>query len=206
MRKILLVIVAIITLTGIASYGANAGKTSDNLKAAYKEEITASARYTAYAEQAKKEGYPQIAIFFTAVAKSAAIHAANHKTVLERMGETAQEFQPELNTKTTKENLLSAIAGEVAAINSMYADFITTAKVENVLDAAKSMRWAMETEKKHLPMFKNAQDALNTNKVADLPKVYFVCPKCGNTYDVPNPEAECGFCGTKSAKFIKFEI
>jgi len=206
MKKIFLVIIAMIVLSGIASYGAYAGKTSDNLKMAYKKELTASARYTAYAEQAKKEGYPQIAILFTAVAKSEAIHAANHKTVLERLGEVVQEFEPELITKTTKENLLAAMEAETAATNSMYPDYIATAKDENVLDAAKSMRWAMETEKRHIPMFTNAMDALNAKKVADLPKVYFICPKCGNTYNVPNPEAECSFCGTKSTRFIKFEI
>ena len=204
MKKIISAIMVMIVLSGIA-IGAFAGKTIENLKMAYLAEVMASEKYTAYAEQAKKEGYPQIAILFSAVAKSEAIHAANHKTVLERMGDKIQETEPEFITNSTKENLASAIDGETNEINSMYPDYIATAKAENALDAAKSMRWAMETEKKHLPMYKNALDALNANKVTALPKVYFVCPKCGNTYNVPTPEIECSFCGTKSGKFIKFD-
>ena len=204
MKKIILVCIGFSLLSCISFKGVFAGKTTDNLKAAYKGEMTASVKYTAYAEQARKEGLTQIALLFTAVAKSESIHAANHKMVLEKMGDKAPEFQPEFITKTTKENLQAAIDGESAEINSMYPGYIGISRDEGTMDATKSMRWAMETEKKHLVLYRNALEALNSNKVNTLPTLYWVCPKCCNTYNVPNPEAECGFCGTKNTKFIKF--
>ncbi|HTX88421.1 MAG TPA: rubrerythrin family protein [Bacteroidales bacterium] len=184
---------------------AGTSQTVANLQLAYKGELTASAKYMAYSVQARKEGYTQIAILFSALSRSEAIHADNHKKVLVKLGQTAENVVPNVTAKSTKENLEEAIQGESSEVNTMYPGYINTAKEENSLDAVKSFRWAMETEKKHLVMCENAQNALNANKVNTLPKIYWVCPKCGNTYDVAKPEPECSFCGTKSAMFIKFD-
>jgi len=89
-------------------------------------------------------------------------------------------------------------------MTTMYPGFIATAKTENADAASKSFRWAMETEKKHQVMYQNALNALNGKKVATLSAVYWVCPKCGNTFDVAKPEVSCSFCSTSSLKFIKF--
>jgi len=180
-------------------------KSIENLKAAFKGESTASAKYAAYAEQARKEGLLQIAIMFSGTSKAEAIHAGNHKTVLEKMGQKPDPVKPEFTIKTTKENLQDAANGESYEITTMYPGFIETAKVENANDATKSFRWAMETEKKHLVMYQTALVALNGGKVNTLPKIYWVCPKCGNTYDVAKPETTCSFCGTSITKFFKFD-
>ena len=63
----------------------------------------------------------------------------------------------------------------------------------------------METEKRHSLMYTNALTALNKNDLKSLPKVYWVCPKCGNTYDQAKPEDKCAFCYTSRDKFIKFD-
>ncbi|MCX6267639.1 MAG: hypothetical protein NTW16_09820 [Bacteroidetes bacterium] len=89
-------------------------------------------------------------------------------------------------------------------MTTMYPGFIATAKSEDVAPAGKSFRWAMDTEKKHQVMYQNALNAVNAKKADSLPKVFWVCPKCGNTYDVAKPEASCSFCSTKSDKYIKF--
>jgi rubrerythrin len=177
--------------------------TASNLLAAYKGESTASAKYAACAEQALKEGFVQVAVLFSAASRSEAIHAANHKTVLEKMGTAVATITPEFTIKSTKENLDAAIKGEGDEVQSMYPAYITTAKQENQANAVKSMRWAMETERKHLIFFQNALASLNDNALGSLPKFYWVCPKCGNTFDVPEPEAMCSFCGTPNSKFIK---
>jgi len=178
-------------------------ETVANLQAAYKGEVTASSAYAAFADQALKEGYPQIAILFHAASKSESVHAANHKTVLVKLGQAVPAITPEFIVKTTKENLEAAVAGETNEALKMYPAYITTAKNNNELDAAKSMRWAMETEKKHMIFYQNALFALKGNTVSSLPKFYWVCPKCGNTYDIPSPESMCSFCGTASSKFVK---
>jgi rubrerythrin len=180
-----------------------ADKTSANMVAAYKGEMTASANYSAFAEQAKKEGYLQIAILFNTASRSEAIHAANHKTVLEKMGVAVPAVTPVLSVKSTKENLAAAIGGETNEAQDLYPVYIATAKQENQTTAVKSMRWAMEVEKRHTIFFQNALAALNGNYMNTLPKFYWVCPKCGNTYDVPIPEGMCSFCGTANNRFLK---
>jgi rubrerythrin len=180
-----------------------AGKTADNLLTAYKAELAASAKYTAFAEEAHKDGHHQIGILFNAVARAEAIHAANHKTVLEKMGIKVQPYTPVFTVKTTKENLEEAISGESAEVNSLYPGWIATAKSENASSAVKSMRWAMETERRHTIFLQNALTTLQNNTASQLPRFYWVCPKCGNTYDVAKPEGMCSFCGTASTRFEK---
>ena len=204
MKKMILICLALAFFAGQNSIAGGTDKTIANLKAAFKGESTASAKYAAYAEQAKKEGLPQIATMFEATSKAEQIHAANHQTVLVQMGQKTDPVKPEFSVKTTAENLQDAISGETYEMTTMYPGFIATAKEENATGASKSFRWAMDTEKKHQVMYKNALTALTAKKADALPKVFWVCPKCGNTYDVAKPEASCSFCSTKSEKFIKF--
>jgi rubrerythrin len=203
MKRITLSILAI-CLLAVYGMGGNE-KTIANLKAAFKGESTASAKYAAYAEQARKEGLVPIAIMFTATSKSEAIHASNHKVVLERLGQKMDAVKPEFTVKTTKENLEDAAKGESYEITTMYPGFIATAKEEGVTDGAKSMRWALDTEKNHLNMYNKAIEALKAGKAGTMTKLYWVCPKCGNTFDVAKPAKECPLCGTASSKYIRFD-
>lgn len=203
MKRLLLPLAAFMLLPVFSLFAGNE-KTIANLKEAYKGESTASAKYAAYALQAKKENLEQIATMFEATSKAEAIHAGNHKAVLEKLGQKVDAVKPEFAVKTTLENLEDAIKGETYEISTMYPGFIAAAKDEGVSPASKSFAWAMDTEKKHLLIYKNALGALKDKKVASLPKVYWLCPKCGNTFDVAKPEASCSFCGTGREKFIRF--
>ena len=205
MKKIISIISALVFLSGLISFAGTADKTIVNLKEAFKGESTASAKYAAYAEQAKKEGLVSIAIMFEATSKAEAIHAANHKTVLEKMGQKVNPVKPIFTVQTTQENLVDALKGESYEIATMYPGFIATAKSEDAKSAVKSFGWAMDTEKKHQTFYKNAIEALKSKKESSLPKIYWVCPKCGNTFDIAKPTGDCGFCGTSSAKYIKFD-
>jgi rubrerythrin len=199
-------IISTFALLIFAGYGmAGNEKTVANLKDAFKGESTASAKYAAFAEQAKKEKFTEIATMFMATSKAEAIHAANHKAVLEKLGQKVEPVKPVFTTKTTKENLEDAIKGETYEMTTMYPGFIASSKEEGVENATKSFRWAMDTEKKHQVIYQNALTALSAGKVASLPKIYWVCPKCGNTFDVSKPEAQCPFCSTASSKYIKFD-
>ena len=204
MKKMILLCLALVFSAMQHSYAAGTDKTIENLKNAFKGESTASAKYAAFARQAKQEGLVQIATMFEATSKAEQIHAANHQAVLEKMGQKAEPFSPSFNIKTTKENLEDAIKGETYEMTTMYPGYIETAKTEDVASASKSFRWAMDTGKKHQVMYQNALNALNAKKTGTLPNTYWVCPKCGNTFDTAKPEATCSFCSTKSDKFIKF--
>ena len=204
MKKSTIILLSLILGTSLFATAGETNKTIDNLKAAFKGESTASAKYAAFAEQAKKEGQTQIAAMFEATSRAEQIHATNHQTVLEKLGQKSEPVKPAFAVKTTKENLEEAIKGETYEMTTMYPEFIATSTAENVIGATKSFRWAMDTEKKHQVLYQKALDALNAKKTATLSSTYWVCPKCGNTYSEAKPESSCSFCSTKREKFIKF--
>ncbi|NVN95746.1 MAG: rubrerythrin family protein [Bacteroidetes bacterium] len=203
MRNIFLIaFVILIALTGCKQ--SNPVKTIENLKAGIKGETTASAKYAAFAQKAREEGFNNIAKLFDASSKSESIHAANHKKVLEDLGNKMDDFKPEFEVKSTAENLQAAIDGETYESTTMYPQFLADAKAEKVENAQKSFTWAFDTEKKHQQFYIKALEALNANSEKTLPFEYLVCPVCGNTYDKANVDEKCAFCQTSKEKFIIF--
>ena len=181
-------------------------KTVENLEAAIQGETTASAKYAAFAQKAKEEDFDQIAVLFNAISKSESIHAANHAKALQSMEIQMSAVKAEpFDVKTTKENLDAAYNGEKHEVEVMYPAFMDQAKADNAADAVKSIGWAMDTETKHMELFKTAIDALAANKVKTLPVQYFVCPKCGYTYSNKDVEDNCDLCGTPKEKFFVFK-
>ncbi len=190
----------------ISGCAQNPVKTIENLKAAYNGESTASAKYAAFAEKAKAEGFNAVAVMFLATSKAEAVHAGNHKKVLEKLGEKIEGPQiGKFEVLTTAENLVDAMKGETYELETMYPGFITIAKSEKSKDAVKSFTWALDTEKKHQNFYKVAIDALNSSGESSLPAKWFVCPVCGNTYDVRTVTLKCDFCSTPQEKFFVFD-
>jgi rubrerythrin len=182
-------------------------KTIENLKAAYNGESTASAKYAEYGKIAKAEGNIQIALLFEAASKAEGIHADNHKTVLEKLGIKLESPQfSQFVVKSTKENLEDAIKGEGYEIDTMYPNFLKDAETEKAKDAITSFTWALDTEKKHKAFYTKALQELTANNVASLPVQYYICPKCGNTFDGATVETKCSFCMTAKEKFLMFEL
>jgi len=177
-------------------------KTIENLKAGIKGESTASAKYAAFAKKATEEGNLNIAKLFEAASKAESIHAANHKKVLEGLGEKFQDFTPEFEVKTTAENLQAAIEGETYEVTTMYPQFLADAKAEKVDKATRTFNWANDTEKKHQLFYGKALAALKATAENTLPAGYAVCPVCGNTYDKAAMDEKCAFCHTGKEKFI----
>lgn len=199
----LTLLLSIFLFAGISS-AMSAGKTVDNVKAAIKGETTASAKYAAYAKKAKEEGFGKVALLFEAASKAEAIHANNHKAVLEQLGAKMENFTPEYSVKSTKENLADAIKGETYETTTMYPDFLKTAKAENVNLALISFNYAYQVEKKHQELYKNALDQLSAGKEKTLPTKYMVCSTCGNTYAGEAP-ARCGISMTPKERFITIQ-
>ena len=200
-KHFLFAIASVLILVGCSQ--AKPVKTIENLKAGIKGETTASAKYAAFAEKAKAEGHDTIAKLFDAASKSEGIHAANHRKVLVSLGEKMEDFKPEFEVKTTKENLQAAIDGETYETKTMYPQFLTDAKTEKVEKATKSFTWAFDTELKHLDFYKKALAALDSKTEKTLPFTYAVCPVCGNTYDYAKIDEKCAFCGTTKDRFLK---
>ena len=180
-----------------------AEKTIENLKAGITGETTASAKYLAFAEKAKQEGHESVSKLFLAASKAESIHAANHTKVLESLGVKMDSIKPEFEVKTTTENLKAAIEGETQEVNVMYPEFIKNAELEGVSDAVISYTWAIDTEKKHRDFYTSALEKLNKNDLKSLASEYFVCLKCGNTFEMSNSPEKCDFCLTPKEKFFK---
>jgi rubrerythrin len=118
-------------------------KTQENLDAAFTGEARANRRYVAFAYEALQEGHPEIAQLFLEAAGAETIHALNHLRALGTVG-------------TTEQNLDEAASGERYEIDEMYPRFIQQAEADGRPDAASSFSLAVEREKHHQEMFRQA--------------------------------------------------
>lgn len=201
MKKFITFITALFCLTGMVAKGTNE-KTIANLRTEFLREYTCDAKYAAYAAKAKEEGYASIATLFNATHQSENIHFTHTRSALEALGIDLDLIAPQFTVKSTKENLQDAISDESAKA-LLYPGYISTAKEDNVIDAIKAFSWAFNTEKKHIEFYKTALAALNDKKVETLPAFYWICPKCGNTFNEATPQEKCPFCYTPREKYIK---
>lgn len=211
-------ILALAVVAALAACGGGANKnnaenkdslkvnpTIENLKTALNGETTASAKYAAYAVKAKEEKLTQIAAMFMAASRSEAIHAANHQKVLTEMGVTQDAKTDTFTVKTTLENLETALKGETYEVDNMYPGFVQQAKTDQADKASKSFNWAADSEKKHMAYYSAAIGALKTKKTGGLPVEYYVCPKCGYTYNNEDVAESCELCGTGKDKYEVFK-
>lgn len=176
--------------------------TVDNLKHAIIGETTASAKYQAYAAKAKEEKLDKIAKLFEAASKAEAIHAQKHREVLEKMGVKMGAVNPQFTVKSTKENVEDAVKGETTEVETMYVDYKKKAQEEGKTDALESFDFAWQVEKVHLGLYRTALESLNKKDMKDLSDVYYICPKCGNTF-AKNVPGQCDVCGEAQQTFMK---
>jgi len=163
------------------------GKSIQNLKAAFAGESQANRRYLAFAEQADKECYHQVARLFRAAAEAETVHALNHLRALKAIGATA-------------DNLKEAISGETTEFRDMYPPMIAEAKAEGNKDAERTFTFANEVEKTHAALFEKALKTMDAQMMVDI----FVCPVCGHTV-VGEPPDKCPVCGAVKKLFKKID-
>ena len=161
-------------------------KSEQNLKDAFAGESQANRKYLAFAKQAEKEGFPQVAKLFRAAAEAETVHAHNH---LRALG----------GIKSTSDNLLEAIAGETHEFKHMYPEMIAAAQEEGATQALRSFRFAHEVEKVHAGLYLEALECLEQGH-EDFD--YYVCPICGLTVERRAPET-CEVCGAKGSVFLR---
>ena len=160
-------------------------KTEKNLLEAFAGESQANRRYLAFAKQADKEGYTQVAKLFRAAAEAETVHAHAH---LRTLG----------GVKSTAENLKEAVSGEAHEFTKMYPAMIDDAKKEGSKAAERGFIYANEVEKVHAALYQNASDNLDTLEEED----YYVCSVCGFTCENEPPDT-CPVCGAKSTAFFE---
>ncbi len=160
-------------------------KTLQHLMDSFAGESQANRKYLAYSKKAEKEGKLNAAKLFKAASDAEALHAQKHLEVAGKI-------------KSTEDNLLDAVAGETYEFESMYPEFIKNAEAEGNKAAVNTFKLAMEAEKVHAKLYKEALENLdNTEEV-----FYYLCPVCGNIEKFV-PE-KCSICGVLGSKFIKY--
>ncbi|GFK92765.1 Rubrerythrin-2 [Fundidesulfovibrio magnetotacticus] len=158
-------------------------KSDANLQEAFAGESQANRKYLAFAKQADKEGFKQVAKLFRAAAEAETIHAHTHLAAMGGIG-------------TTAENLKAAVAGETHEFESMYPPMIETAVAEGNKKAERSFRYANAVEKVHADLY--AKALADPAGLKDTE--YYVCSVCGYTCEDHAPE-KCPVCQAAAKAF-----
>ncbi|MFC1824648.1 rubrerythrin family protein [Thermodesulfobacteriota bacterium] len=158
-------------------------KVEKNLARAFAEESKASARNSAFALKAEREGYPALARLFRAVADAESIHARRFL------------FLMRAKIGTTAENLESAIQHELQAGQEGYPPM-----VEEARDSSKAVKKAftqsMQTDGEHAGLYREAKQDMLAGKDVE----YYVCQICGHIEEGFIPE-NCPICNAVSGRF-----
>jgi len=161
--------------------------TNENLATAFAGESQANRKYLAFAKQAEKEGFGQVAKLFRAAADAETIHAHYHLGNMGGVGDTLK-------------NLEEAVGGETYEFTSMYPPMLAQAQAENHRSKI-AFNYALEAEKVHARLFKQALEALKSGQ--DLSKMdVYLCPVCGDV-EFGEPPDKCPICGAPKAKYQK---
>lgn len=177
--------------------------TGDFLHSAYGGESMAHMRYMIWADMADKEGFKNVGTLFRAIAYAELVHAGNHFRVLgNQKGDATVVAGGVFGAGKTVENLQGGIDGELHEVEQMYPVYLHTAELQQEPDAKRSFHFALEAEKIHAALFKQAQDAARVGKDIQLKAVY-VCPVCGHTVLDGAPD-KCPVCGAKQSVYKEF--
>ncbi len=161
--------------------------TKANLSAAFAGESQAHMKYLAFADQAEREGLPNIARLFRAASFSEQMHATAHLRTLGGIGETTK-------------NLEAAFGGETFEVDEMYPAYMAVAEAQQEKAAKTSMDRALQAEKVHAKLYAGAKDCAEKKQDLSLTAI-FVCEVCGYTVEGTAPE-KCPVCN--STRFRRF--
>ena len=123
-------------------------KTKENLITAMHGEALAYAKYIAFAEHARKDGNPELAVLFEETAK------------VEFFEHFAEEAQLAGLVGTDIENLQDAISGENYEVETMYREFAEAADNAGDADAAARFSEVRRDEAKHRSAFQSMLDKM----------------------------------------------
>lgn len=163
--------------------------TEQNLAGAFAGESHAHMRYLAFANRAERDGQPNVARLFRAIAFAEEVHATNHLRELGHIGDTI-------------DNIAAALDGETFEVTEMYPAHDAVAALQEEKGARRTIRYALEAEKLHAQLYADAGEVLAAG--ADLAATAIsVCPVCGHTLYGGAPD-RCPVCGTAGRLFKQY--
>ena len=178
--------------------------TEQNMINAFGGESMANMRYRHFALIADKEGFPNVARLFNAIASAEFIHAGDHYRTIKHLdsGYVANSMGA-FGPGDTAKNIGLGIAGETYEINEMYPTMIEVAKFQGEKDAERSFNWSYQTEKMHKALFEKAKQAVDDHRDVELAAIQ-VCSVCGYTLEGEAPE-RCPVCNAVKEKFQAYK-
>ena len=166
-------------------------KTEQNLWTAFAGESQARIKYAYYADQARKDGYGQIAGIFEETSANENAHAKLWYKFLH--GGKIQE---------TPVNLKDAANGENYEWTEMYKEFAETAKQEGFTEIARLMSEVAKIEKGHEERYLALLNNVENNTVfAKAEQIVWKCRNCGYTVTAKQAPKVCQVCFHPQAYF-----
>jgi rubrerythrin len=176
--------------------------TEKNLLKAFAGESQAKNRYTFYAKEAKREGYEQIAAFFTETALNEESHAKTFFRFLQGGNVEITATYPAGIIATTAENLRSSADGEHEEWSLLYPEFAKIASAEGFPKVATIFKLIATIEEHHEKRFRKLLNNLEKNRVFEKEeKTYWVCRKCGYIHYGVKALQKCPACSHPIAYF-----
>lgn len=173
-------------------------KTLENLARAFAGEAQARARYTYYAEVAKKEKYIDIYYIFKITANNERAHG---KVFLDLIVEGGCSGNIDISAGypfaigQTLDNLKEAANGEQEEFTDVYPNFEKIAIEEGYPEVATAFRNIISVEKEHHKRFKDLYELVNQNKFFRRDTVqYWECENCGYIYEGESAPMACPLC------------
>ena len=177
-------------------------RTEQNLLKAFAGESQARNRYTYFANQAKKEGYEQIANIFTETAGNEKEHAEIFFKYLEGGDVEITASYPAGQIKDTKTNLEAAANGEKMEWGTLYPDFEKTARAEGFTEIATSFKEIGEVEQFHEKRYRKLQKNVAEGEVFKKKAVVrWHCTNCGYIHEGTEPPKVCPACKHSQAYY-----
>lgn len=157
-------------------------KTYKNLMTAFTGEVQAYAKYSYFADKAKKEGYEQIAEIFTYTANNELEHA---KLWFKQLGLLSD----------TLHNLQTAASGENFEWSKMYKEFAETAKDEGFIQIERLFSGVAAIEKHHEERYNKLISNMENNEVfKKIDEEAWQCRNCGHIHYGKQAPEVCPVC------------
>lgn len=170
-------------------------KTEKNLLKSFAGESQARNRYTYFASAARKEGYEQIANFFTETAENEKEHAKVFFKFLEGGDVEITASYPAGKIGTTKENLEESAAGENMEWTTIYSDFAKTARDEGFDEVATAFEQIAKVEKFHESRYRKLINNLTKGEAfKKAGSVKWHCINCGYVVEGAEAPKQCPAC------------
>lgn len=177
--------------------------TASHLRSAFAGESQAHMRYLIYGDKAEKEGFPNVARLFRAIAYAEQVHATNHfQQLREAKGAALTVAGAGFGLGPTADNLDVAIEGEDFEVAEMYPVYKAAAEFQGERGALRSFDWAWQAEQTHAAMYKEAKAAVLAGQDCAVGPVY-ICSVCGHTVAGQAPD-RCPVCNAIKEKYKEF--